>query len=245
MQEILAKWWTEKSVTEKNNTSAKRKTEMIRNIFYIIFLLCNVLLLLWDKFEALFFMPLIILLWLAGMVWGIMRPIKAIRKKEQRWYWAFLPLFCIIATAALHFFALTMAYLERTNHLSLQAWQLPGNDKKSVKRKSDFTNQRAHSSRFPARWIYTDRVWKPDRLHFRRYPAAKRDVSGCGKSKDLSKTFTKVLLYTSGVFKMKTTVKYSIAIIGAALFFIAGFYCGKQNYKSELIAVKHIDGKYG
>ena len=44
---------------------------------------------------------------------------------------------------------------------------------------------------------------------------------------------------------MKTTVKYSIAIIVAALFFIAGFYCGKQNYKSELIAVKHIDGKYG
>ena len=79
---------------------------MIRNIFYIIFLLCNVLLLLWDKFEVLFFMPLIILLWVAGMVWGIMRPIKVIRKKEQRWYWAFLPLFCIITTAVLHFLPL-------------------------------------------------------------------------------------------------------------------------------------------
>ena len=40
-------------------------------------------------------------------------------------------------------------------------------------------------------------------------------------------------------------LQYSIAVIGAALFFIAGFHCGKQNYKSELISVKHIDGKYG
>ena len=79
---------------------------MIGNIIYIIFLLCNVLLLLWDEFETLFFVPLMILLWLAGMIWAIILPVKAIWKKERRWYWAFLPLFCIIATAVLHFLPL-------------------------------------------------------------------------------------------------------------------------------------------
>ena len=79
---------------------------MIGNIIYIIFLLCNVLLLLWDEFETLFFVPLMILLWLAGMIWAIILPVKAIWKKERRWYWTFLPLFCIIATAVLHFLPL-------------------------------------------------------------------------------------------------------------------------------------------
>ena len=29
------------------------------------------------------------------------------------------------------------------------------------------------------------------------------------------------------------------------LIFFVGFYCGKNDYQSELIAFKHIDGKYG
>lgn len=79
---------------------------MIWNIIYLIFLLCNVMLLLWDKFETLFSLPLIILLWLAGLIWAIILPVRAIRKKERRKYWAFLPLFCIIATAVLYFLPL-------------------------------------------------------------------------------------------------------------------------------------------
>ena len=79
---------------------------MIWNIIYIIFLLCNVLLLLSDWFEALLLLPLMILLWLAGMIWAIILPIKAHRKKERHWYCALLPLLCIAAAAALHFLPL-------------------------------------------------------------------------------------------------------------------------------------------
>ena len=92
------------SLEEKSTT--ERKTAMIWNIIYIIFLLCSVLLLLWNCFESLLFLPLMILLWLAGMIWAIILPVKAIREKERRWYWTFLPLFCIIATAVLHFLPL-------------------------------------------------------------------------------------------------------------------------------------------
>ena len=35
-----------------------------------------------------------------------------------------------------------------------------------------------------------------------------------------------------------------IMLFGVLAFFI-GFYCGTDDYKSDLIAVKHIDGKYG
>ena len=79
---------------------------MIWNVFYIIFFLCNVLLLLWNGIESIFLLPLFLLLWLAGMIWAIILPVKAIWKKERRWYWTFLPLFCIIATAVLHFLPL-------------------------------------------------------------------------------------------------------------------------------------------
>ena len=79
---------------------------MIWNIIYIIFLLCNVLFLLSDWFEALLLLPLMILLWLAGVIWAIILPIKAHRKKERHWYCALLPLLCIAATAALYFLPL-------------------------------------------------------------------------------------------------------------------------------------------
>ena len=79
-------------------------------ITYILYLLCNIAMLLFnfpgDPFSAIVFLPLLVSLWLAGMVWAIILPVKAIWKKERRWYWTFLPLFCIIATAVLHFLPL-------------------------------------------------------------------------------------------------------------------------------------------
>jgi energy-coupling factor transporter transmembrane protein EcfT len=83
---------------------------IVWNIAYILYLLCNIAILLFDfpgyPFSAIVFLPLLVSLWLAGMVWAIILPVKAIWKKERRWYWAFLPLFCIIATTVLHFLPL-------------------------------------------------------------------------------------------------------------------------------------------
>ena len=83
---------------------------IVWNIVYILYLLCNIAMLLFnfpgDPFSAIVFLPLLVSLWLAGMVWAIILPVKAIWKKERRWYWAFLPLFCIIATAVLDFLPL-------------------------------------------------------------------------------------------------------------------------------------------
>ena len=45
--------------------------------------------------------------------------------------------------------------------------------------------------------------------------------------------------------KNKRILQYlGIMLFGVLAFFI-GFYCGIDDYKSDLIAVKHIDGKYG
>ena len=83
---------------------------IVWNIAYILYLLCNIAILLFDfpgyPFSAIVFLPLLVSLWLAGMVWAIILPVKAIWKKERRWYWTFLPLFCIIATTVLHFLPL-------------------------------------------------------------------------------------------------------------------------------------------
>ena len=83
---------------------------IVWNIAYILYLFGNIAMLLFDfpgdAFSAIVFLPLLVSLWLAGMVWAIILPVKAIRKKERRWYWAFLLLFCIIATAVLHFLPL-------------------------------------------------------------------------------------------------------------------------------------------
>ena len=83
---------------------------IVWNIVYILYLLCNIAMLLFnfpgDPFSAIVFLPLLVSLWLAGMIWAIILPVKAIWKKERRWYWTFLPLFCIIATAVLDFLPL-------------------------------------------------------------------------------------------------------------------------------------------
>ena len=45
--------------------------------------------------------------------------------------------------------------------------------------------------------------------------------------------------------KTKRILQYlGIMLFGVLAFFI-GFYCGIDDYKSDLITVKHIDGKYG
>ena len=83
---------------------------IVWNIAYILYLLCNIAILLFDfpgyPFSAIVFLPLLVSLWLVGMIWAIILPVKAIWKKERRWYWTFLPLFCIIATAVLDFLPL-------------------------------------------------------------------------------------------------------------------------------------------
>lgn len=45
--------------------------------------------------------------------------------------------------------------------------------------------------------------------------------------------------------KNKRFLQYVGVVLLAVLIFFVGFYCGTDNYKSDLIAVKHIDGKYG
>ena len=83
---------------------------IVWNIAYILYLFGNIAILLFDfpgdAFSAIVFLPLLVSLWLAGMIWAIILPVKAIWKKERRWYWTFLPLFCIIATAVLDFLPL-------------------------------------------------------------------------------------------------------------------------------------------
>ena len=45
--------------------------------------------------------------------------------------------------------------------------------------------------------------------------------------------------------KHKRILKYVGVVLLVVLIFFFGFYCGRDAYQSELIAVKHIDGKYG
>ena len=45
--------------------------------------------------------------------------------------------------------------------------------------------------------------------------------------------------------KHKRLLQYLGVTLLVVLTFLTGFYCGTEDYKSDLIAVKHIDGKYG
>ena len=45
--------------------------------------------------------------------------------------------------------------------------------------------------------------------------------------------------------KHKRILQYFSVLLFAVIVFFIGFYCGRDAYQSELIAVKHIDGKYG
>ena len=76
------------------------------NAIYIIFLLCNILLLLWNSLSLIVILPLLALLGLAGAVWAVILPVKALRTKQRHWYWSLLPLLCLAATGVLHFLPL-------------------------------------------------------------------------------------------------------------------------------------------
>ena len=79
---------------------------IVWNIVYILYLLCNIAILLFDSLSTLIFLPLLVILWLTGAVWAIILLVKTFRKKEQNRYPAFIPLCCICVTALLQFLPL-------------------------------------------------------------------------------------------------------------------------------------------
>ncbi len=79
---------------------------IVWNIVYILYLLCNIAILLFDSLSTLIFLPLLVILWLAGAVWAIILLVKSFRKKERNRYLAFIPLFCVCVAAILQFFPL-------------------------------------------------------------------------------------------------------------------------------------------
>ena len=80
---------------------------IVWNIAYILYLLCNIAILLFvDSLSMLIFLPLLVILWLAGTVGAIILLIKTFRKKERRWYLAFIPLCCVCLVIILQFLPL-------------------------------------------------------------------------------------------------------------------------------------------
>ena len=80
---------------------------IVWNIAYILYLLCNIAILLFvDSLSVLIFLPLLVILWLAGTVGAIILLVKTFRKKERRWYLAFIPLFCVCVVTILQFLPL-------------------------------------------------------------------------------------------------------------------------------------------
>ena len=80
---------------------------IVWNIVYILYLLCNIaILLLFDSLTTLILLPLLLILWLAGMVGAIILLVKTFRKRERKWYLAFIPLFCVCVVTILQFLPL-------------------------------------------------------------------------------------------------------------------------------------------
>ena len=80
---------------------------IVWNIAYILYLLCNIAILLFvDSLSVLIFLPLLVILWLAGTVGAIILLIRTFRKKERRWYLAFIPLCCVFLAIILQFLPL-------------------------------------------------------------------------------------------------------------------------------------------
>ena len=80
---------------------------IVWNIVYILYLLCNIAILLFvDSLSVLIFLPLLVILWLAGTVGAIILLIRTFRKKERRWYLAFIPLCCVCLVIILQFLPL-------------------------------------------------------------------------------------------------------------------------------------------
>ena len=79
---------------------------IVWNIAYILYLLCNIAILLFDSLSTLIFLPLLVILWLAGAVGAIILLVKTFRKKERNRYFAFIPLCCVCLVTILPFLPL-------------------------------------------------------------------------------------------------------------------------------------------
>ena len=83
---------------------------IVWNIVYILYLLCNIAMLLFDfpgnAFLAILFLPLLVILWLVGAVWAIILLVKSFCKKKRNRYFAFIPLCCVFLAIILQFLPL-------------------------------------------------------------------------------------------------------------------------------------------
>ena len=79
---------------------------IVWNIAYILYLLCNIAILLFDSSTTLILLPLLLILWLAGMVGAIILLVKSFRKKKRNRYLAFIPLCCVCLVMILPFLPL-------------------------------------------------------------------------------------------------------------------------------------------
>ena len=76
------------------------------NIIYTLYLLGNIAILLFDSLSTLILLPLLVILWLAGAVGAIILLVKTFRKRERKWYLAFIPLCCVCLVTILPFLPL-------------------------------------------------------------------------------------------------------------------------------------------
>ena len=79
---------------------------IVWNIAYILYLLCNIAMLLFDSSTTLILLPLLLILWLAGMVGAIILLVKSFRKEKLNRYFAFIPLCCVCLVTILPFLPL-------------------------------------------------------------------------------------------------------------------------------------------
>ena len=79
---------------------------IVWNIADILYLLCNIAMLLFDSSTTLILLPLLLILWLAGMVGAIILLVKSFRKEKRNRYFAFIPLCCIFLAIILPFLPL-------------------------------------------------------------------------------------------------------------------------------------------
>ena len=79
---------------------------IVWNIVYILYLLCNIAILLFESLTTLILLPLLLILWLAGMVGAIILLVKSFRKKKRNRYFAFIPLCCVSLAIILQFLPL-------------------------------------------------------------------------------------------------------------------------------------------
>ena len=95
------------------------------NIVYILYLLCNIAILLFDSLSTLIFLPLLVILWLTGAVWAIILLVKSFRKKERKQYLAFIPLCCVCLVIILQFLPLPWHIwnVQITYHCNRNEWQ--------------------------------------------------------------------------------------------------------------------------